>query len=191
MLSGPALRRQCAPSFWLTKFGLWTAYFCVWMSRSQAARLQRAAPFGCFFDMAASGAAKRRLKVAFQAVSWVFQAEQPGLPCEVFKRGKPEQPGWPDRGFPCTGGSLHRQAKARLLCSAGYYGRPFEARNKTKGGAFAADKDYFSFRVGDQQVGLLDGAKGKSLGAYCWPCAGWLVLKGNPSFAQCLDPELS
>eukprot|EP00891_Asterochloris_glomerata_P009245 jgi/Astpho2/9245/Aster-07198 len=34
----------------------------------------------------------------------------------------------------------------------GYYGRPFEARNKTKGGAFAADKDYFSFRVGDQQV---------------------------------------
>eukprot|EP00891_Asterochloris_glomerata_P009244 jgi/Astpho2/9244/Aster-07199 len=46
--------------------------------------------------------------------------------------------------------------EARPPCSAGYYGRPFEARNKTKGGAFAADKDYFSFRVGDQQVGLLD-----------------------------------
>ncbi|KAE9454743.1 hypothetical protein C3L33_13293, partial [Rhododendron williamsianum] len=35
----------------------------------------------------------------------------------------------------------------------GYYGRIFEARNKTKGGSFeGGDKDFYKFRVGSQQV---------------------------------------
>ncbi|XP_057950090.1 peptidyl-prolyl cis-trans isomerase FKBP19, chloroplastic isoform X3 [Malania oleifera] len=35
----------------------------------------------------------------------------------------------------------------------GYYGRIFEARNKTKGGSFEGDdKDFFKFRIGSQQV---------------------------------------
>ncbi|XP_031490236.1 peptidyl-prolyl cis-trans isomerase FKBP19, chloroplastic [Nymphaea colorata] len=35
----------------------------------------------------------------------------------------------------------------------GYYGRIFEARNKTKGGSFEGDdKDFFKFTVGSQQV---------------------------------------
>ncbi|PKU63164.1 Peptidyl-prolyl cis-trans isomerase FKBP19, chloroplastic [Dendrobium catenatum] len=35
----------------------------------------------------------------------------------------------------------------------GYYGRIFEARNKTKGGSFEGeDKDFFKFKVGSQQV---------------------------------------
>ena len=35
----------------------------------------------------------------------------------------------------------------------GYYGRPFEARNKSKGGAFTGDeKDFFRFKVDDASV---------------------------------------
>lgn len=35
----------------------------------------------------------------------------------------------------------------------GYYGRPFEARNKTKGGAFEGDdRDSLRFRLGSGQV---------------------------------------
>ena len=35
----------------------------------------------------------------------------------------------------------------------GYYGRPFEARNKPKGGAFSGDeKEFFRFVVGDDSV---------------------------------------
>ncbi|KAF5746368.1 peptidyl-prolyl cis-trans isomerase FKBP19 chloroplastic [Tripterygium wilfordii] len=35
----------------------------------------------------------------------------------------------------------------------GYYGRIFEARNKTKGGSFeGGDKDFFKFRLGSQEV---------------------------------------
>lgn len=35
----------------------------------------------------------------------------------------------------------------------GYYGRPFEARNKPKGGAFTGDeKDFFRFKLGDPSV---------------------------------------
>jgi FKBP-type peptidyl-prolyl cis-trans isomerase len=35
----------------------------------------------------------------------------------------------------------------------GYYGRPFEARNKPKGGAFTGDeKDFFRFKLGDPGV---------------------------------------
>ncbi|XAR48252.1 Peptidylprolyl isomerase [Bertholletia excelsa] len=35
----------------------------------------------------------------------------------------------------------------------GYYGRIFEARNKTKGGSFEGDdKDFYKFRLGSQQV---------------------------------------
>ncbi|XP_058102882.1 peptidyl-prolyl cis-trans isomerase FKBP19, chloroplastic isoform X2 [Magnolia sinica] len=35
----------------------------------------------------------------------------------------------------------------------GYYGRIFEARNKTKGGSFVGDdKDFFKFTLGSQQV---------------------------------------
>lgn len=35
----------------------------------------------------------------------------------------------------------------------GYYGRPFEARNKAKGSAFNDDdKDFFRFRLGEDQV---------------------------------------
>ena len=112
------------------------------------------------------------------------------LALPLYQVGQAEQPGWPDRGLPCIGGSLHLQAEARLPCSAGYYGRPFEARNKTKGGAFAADKDYFSFRVGDQQVSLLGGAKRECLGANCWLCACCLVPTSNPSFARASELEL-
>lgn len=35
----------------------------------------------------------------------------------------------------------------------GYYGRPFEARNKPRGGAYTGDdKDFFRFTVGDSDV---------------------------------------
>ncbi|KAK9916742.1 hypothetical protein WJX75_006484 [Coccomyxa subellipsoidea] len=34
----------------------------------------------------------------------------------------------------------------------GYYGRPFEARNKAKGGSFAKDKDFFRFTLGRGEV---------------------------------------
>lgn len=35
----------------------------------------------------------------------------------------------------------------------GYYGRIFEARNKTKGGSFVGDdKDFYKFRLGSQEV---------------------------------------
>ena len=35
----------------------------------------------------------------------------------------------------------------------GYYGRPFEARNKSKGGAFTGDeKDFFRFKADDEKV---------------------------------------
>ncbi|GMH09722.1 hypothetical protein Nepgr_011563 [Nepenthes gracilis] len=35
----------------------------------------------------------------------------------------------------------------------GYYGRIFEARNKTKGGSFEGDdKDYYKFKIGSQEV---------------------------------------
>ncbi|KAK9841771.1 hypothetical protein WJX81_001978 [Elliptochloris bilobata] len=35
----------------------------------------------------------------------------------------------------------------------GYYGRPFEARNKAKGGSFVGDnKDFFRFRLGERSV---------------------------------------
>lgn len=35
----------------------------------------------------------------------------------------------------------------------GYYGRPFEARNKPKGGAFFGDeKDFLTFRIGEESV---------------------------------------
>jgi len=34
----------------------------------------------------------------------------------------------------------------------GYYGRPFEARNGPKGGAFNEDKDFFRFRADDLDV---------------------------------------
>jgi FKBP-type peptidyl-prolyl cis-trans isomerase len=35
----------------------------------------------------------------------------------------------------------------------GYYGRPFEARNKSKGGAFTGDeKDFFRFKADDERV---------------------------------------
>jgi hypothetical protein len=35
----------------------------------------------------------------------------------------------------------------------GYYGRPFEARNKAKGGAFTGeDKDLLRFQLGSHQV---------------------------------------
>ena len=34
----------------------------------------------------------------------------------------------------------------------GYYGRPFEARNKAKGGSFDKDKDYLRFIIGDGSV---------------------------------------
>ncbi|XP_054806694.1 peptidyl-prolyl cis-trans isomerase FKBP19, chloroplastic isoform X5 [Prosopis cineraria] len=37
----------------------------------------------------------------------------------------------------------------------GYYGRIFEARNKTKGGSFEGDdKDFFKFKLGSQEVSL-------------------------------------
>ncbi|KAK9824169.1 hypothetical protein WJX72_008232 [[Myrmecia] bisecta] len=34
----------------------------------------------------------------------------------------------------------------------GYYGRPFEARNKAKGGSFAKDKEFYRFKLGDHSV---------------------------------------
>ncbi|RVW78042.1 Peptidyl-prolyl cis-trans isomerase FKBP19, chloroplastic [Vitis vinifera] len=50
----------------------------------------------------------------------------------------------------------------------GYYGRIFEARNKTKGGSFQGDdKDFFKFRVGSQQVipAFEEAVSGMSLGS--------------------------
>lgn len=35
----------------------------------------------------------------------------------------------------------------------GYYGRPFEGRNKARGGAFTGDdKDFYRFKIGDSRV---------------------------------------
>ena len=49
----------------------------------------------------------------------------------------------------------------------GYYGRPFEARNKAKGGSFTGnDKDYLRFVVGDGSViaGFDEAVKGMRVG---------------------------
>ncbi|PIM98043.1 FKBP-type peptidyl-prolyl cis-trans isomerase [Handroanthus impetiginosus] len=49
----------------------------------------------------------------------------------------------------------------------GYYGRIFEARNKTKGGSFEGDdKDFYKFRLGSQQVipALEEAVSGMALG---------------------------
>ncbi|XVF02102.1 hypothetical protein REPUB_Repub04eG0147400 [Reevesia pubescens] len=49
----------------------------------------------------------------------------------------------------------------------GYYGRIFEARNKTKGGSFVGDdKDFFKFRLGSQEVipAFEEAISGMSLG---------------------------
>ncbi|KAJ6945750.1 hypothetical protein NC651_000727 [Populus alba x Populus x berolinensis] len=44
----------------------------------------------------------------------------------------------------------------------GYYGRIFEARNKTKGGSFEGDdKDFFKFRLGSRQCSCIDVSNGK------------------------------
>ena len=38
-------------------------------------------------------------------------------------------------------------------CPAGYYGRPFEARNKPRGGAFTGDeKEFYRFKLGQREV---------------------------------------
>ncbi|KAL2927549.1 Peptidyl-prolyl cis-trans isomerase FKBP19 chloroplastic, partial [Bienertia sinuspersici] len=49
----------------------------------------------------------------------------------------------------------------------GYYGRIFEARNKTKGGSFEGDdKDYFKFKIGSEEVipAFEEAVSGMSLG---------------------------
>ncbi|XP_044489119.1 peptidyl-prolyl cis-trans isomerase FKBP19, chloroplastic isoform X1 [Mangifera indica] len=49
----------------------------------------------------------------------------------------------------------------------GYYGRIFEARNKTKGGSFMGDdKDFFKFRIGSQEVipAFEEAVRGMALG---------------------------
>ncbi|XP_004491988.1 peptidyl-prolyl cis-trans isomerase FKBP19, chloroplastic [Cicer arietinum] len=49
----------------------------------------------------------------------------------------------------------------------GYYGRIFEARNKTKGGSFEGDdKDFFKFKIGSQEVipAFEEAVSGMSLG---------------------------
>ncbi|KAK9751218.1 hypothetical protein RND81_02G250800 [Saponaria officinalis] len=49
----------------------------------------------------------------------------------------------------------------------GYYGRIFEARNKTKGGSFEGnDKDFFKFKIGSQEVipAFEEAVKGMSMG---------------------------
>jgi hypothetical protein len=49
----------------------------------------------------------------------------------------------------------------------GYYGRPFEARNKARGGAFVgADKDFLRFRLGDGSVvaGFEEAVRGMRVG---------------------------
>ncbi|GAB2277581.1 Peptidyl-prolyl cis-trans isomerase fkbp19, chloroplastic, variant 2 [Dionaea muscipula] len=49
----------------------------------------------------------------------------------------------------------------------GYYGRIFEARNKTKGGSFEGeDKEFFKFRIGSQEVipAFEEAISGMSLG---------------------------
>ncbi|KAH8522387.1 hypothetical protein H0E87_003133 [Populus deltoides] len=44
----------------------------------------------------------------------------------------------------------------------GYYGRIFEARNKTKGGSFEGDdKDFFKFRLGSRECSCIDVSNGK------------------------------
>ena len=139
--------------------------FCVGV-KNQAAFLQRAAAL-CVLDSFNFDMACIRSVQAAPSGLCLGHFKQSSPACLI--KGQAEQPDLPERDFPCVQKSLHGQAEARPPCSAGYYGRPFEARNKTKGGAFAADKDYFSFRVGDQQVGLLDTVKRKCLGAYSWP----------------------
>ena len=51
--------------------------------------------------------------------------------------------------------------------TVGYYGRIFEARNKSKGGSFTGDdKDYLRIKVGDERVipGFNEALKGMKLG---------------------------
>lgn len=54
----------------------------------------------------------------------------------------------------------------------GYYGRPFEAKNKTKGSSFNDDdKDYYRFRLGEDRViaGFQEAVEGmKARGAWGW-----------------------
>ena len=51
----------------------------------------------------------------------------------------------------------------------GYYGRPFEAKNKTKGSSFNDDdKDYFRFRLGADNViaGVQEAVAGMQVGGH-------------------------
>ncbi|KAH9614572.1 hypothetical protein KSS87_017053, partial [Heliosperma pusillum] len=57
----------------------------------------------------------------------------------------------------------------------GYYGRIFEARNKTKGGSFEGDdKDFFQFRIGSDEVipAFKEAVIGMSLGGIRRKCSG-------------------
>ncbi|KAJ0046128.1 hypothetical protein Pint_05405 [Pistacia integerrima] len=66
----------------------------------------------------------------------------------------------------------------------GYYGRIFEARNKTKGGSFVGDdKDFFKFRLGSQEVipAFEEAVSGMALGG---------VRRCSKCFSETLPPEL-
>lgn len=67
----------------------------------------------------------------------------------------------------------------------GYYGRPFEARNKPKGSSFTGDdKDFYRFQIGSGQVipAWWVRACGRAmcgwLGVACMQCAGGRAMCG-------------
>ncbi|EOX99600.1 FKBP-like peptidyl-prolyl cis-trans isomerase family protein isoform 3 [Theobroma cacao] len=64
----------------------------------------------------------------------------------------------------------------------GYYGRIFEARNKTKGGSFVGDdKDFFKFRLGSQEVipAFEEAVSGMALGGIRRVNEPWILCSGT------------
>ncbi|XP_074303728.1 peptidyl-prolyl cis-trans isomerase FKBP19, chloroplastic isoform X2 [Silene latifolia] len=60
----------------------------------------------------------------------------------------------------------------------GYYGRIFEARNKTKGGSFEGDdKEFFKFRIGSNEVipAFEEAVIGMSLGGIRRDKGRWIL----------------
>ena len=158
------LRRQCVLSFWLANFGL-----CVGLECRGLPLLPFWVLFGDGLHLEGAGGSS---VTAFHVFHGHFKQSSPAcLTKKSNGSSRAARLAWGRLLMRLWVTAPSSKGQPAQLCSAGYYGRPFEARNKTKGGAFAADKDYFSFRVGDQQVGLLGGVERKCLGANCWPCA--------------------
>ena len=67
----------------------------------------------------------------------------------------------------------------------GYYGRPFEAKNKTKGSSFNDDdKDYFRFRLGADNViaGVQEAVAGMQVGGIRRVIVPWELSYPNGDF---------